>query len=80
MDQGFPGVLSSRYHWVKAETLKTGQKNTSFVDKGVFGSILIGHECDKDAQGTLVQEKGFGRVSGTFRPGTCGISAGFGVV
>jgi hypothetical protein len=47
---------------------------------GVLRSIFGGDECHNDAQGTLVLEKGFGRVSGTFGAGTSGISAGFGVV
>jgi hypothetical protein len=44
--------------------------------------VLFGwlDECDNDRQGTLVLEKGFGRVSGVVGSGACGISAGFGVV
>jgi hypothetical protein len=34
--------------------------------------IFRSDECDNDTQGTLVLEKGFGRVSGAFGSGTVG--------
>jgi hypothetical protein len=45
---------------------------------GIYKRILGSDECDNDRQGTLVLEKGFGRVSGVVGSGACGISAGFG--
>jgi hypothetical protein len=57
------------------------QKNTFlYLTLGILKRILGGDECDNDRQGTLVLEKGFGRVSGVDGSGACGISAGFGVV
>jgi hypothetical protein len=90
MGRGYPGAGSSGYQGLGALGAGTSgldhgvekkcSKEHIYIDLGILKSILSGDECDNDRQGTLVLEKGFGRVSGVVGPGTCGISAGFGVV